>query len=377
MTMPQTTYDYSISADTASGVVSLDSLEQAIRVSTIVTALGGSYTDAPSAPEPRLHIVFKDSLSPVDKTALDGLVAAHDGVALPSQQMTSDGRLKVALVEQDDLAAKVALVGRLGSEVIYATHNFCDPTTWYSESVRVTDEVLTDSGDGLTFDSAHANWIDMTHGAVMDEDAIAEEMAPSHKYAVTVTVDDVEKTQRAPFALSGGDYEVDYPLGKVTFFSAQSGVVKASYSYENGSAWIMRPTTGKQLKIEQAEAQFSDDIVMNDSIRFGAWGLVDVFAPQLIPGVPSGTLIPLQTTRYVRLDQIIDEALGSYPVIPAMGGATRGNLKPRYGFPFRYGAVRVLSSAAGMELRVRLESDIVYGGERATATFYCSSEDEG
>jgi hypothetical protein len=91
--------------------------------------------------------------------------------------------------------------------------------------------------------------------------------------------------------------------------------------------------------------------------------------------LPSGTLIELLTTRYLRLDQIIDEALGSYPVIPAMGGSSRGNQHARYGFPFRYGAVRVLTSAALMELRVRLEGDIPYEGERATATFYCSSED--
>jgi hypothetical protein len=162
----------------------------------------------------------------------------------------------------------------------------------------------------------------------------------------------------------------------VTFFSAPGGVVKASYSYANGSVWVMRPSSGKQLKIEQAEAQFSENIVMNDTIRFGAWGVADVFAPQLVPDpIPSGTLIELQVTRYMRLDQIIDEALGSYPVIPAMGGAARGNLQARYGFPFRYGAVRVLTSAALMELRVGLEGDVAYDGERATATFYCSSED--
>ena len=278
--------------------------------------------------------------------------------------------------EQSDKAVRVAQVGRLGSEVIYATHNFCDPTTWYSESERATDEVLSDSGDGLSFNSAHANWVDMTHGKVMDEEAIALENEPGHLYGVAVTVDDVEQAQRAPFAASGGDYDVDYAAGTVTFFSAPGGAVKASYSYEAGSVWVMRPTPGKQLKIEQAEAQFSENIVMNDTIRFGAWGVADYFAPQYVPDpIPSGTLIELQFTRYQRLDQIIDEALGSYPVIPAMGGAARGNLQPRYGFPFRYGAVRVLTSAALMELRVGLEGGTPYGGERATATFYCSSED--
>ena len=284
--------------------------------------------------------------------------------------------LKKPKVQSDGVPLVVA-AARLGSEVIYSTHNFCDPTTWYSESVRVTEETLSDSGDGLTWNSAQPNWVDMTHGKVMDEDAIALENEPTHLYAVVVTVDAVEQTQRVPYAASGGDYDVDYVTGAVTFYASQAGkVVKASYSYESGSTWIMRPSMGKQLKIEQAEAQFSENVVMNDTIRFGAWGVADVFAPELVPTpLASGTLIELQVTRYVRLDQIVDEALGSYPLIPAMGGGARGNAQARYGFPFRYGAVRVLDSAALMELRVGLESGAVYGGERATATFYCSSED--
>jgi hypothetical protein len=218
----------------------------------------------------------------------------------------------------------------------------------------------------------------MTHGKVLDEEAVAEESDPDYKYLVTVTVDNIDKIQRNPFAESGGDYDVNYTTGQVTFFGSQSGkTVKASYNYANGSTWVMKPSSGKQLRIEQAEAQFSGDVVLNDTIKFGAWGLVDVFAPQLVPDViPSGTLIELLSTRYQRLDQIIDEALGSYPVIPAIGGSQRGNSTARYGFPFRYGTVRVISSSAGMELRVRLENDIKYGGERATATFYCLSENE-
>lgn len=284
--------------------------------------------------------------------------------------------------EQADKAVKVAQVGRLGSEVIYATHNFCDPTTWYSTSERITDETLTDSGDGLMFTSSEPIWVDMTHGKVMDEEAVAAEMEPTHLYKVVVTVDSgggpVEMTQRAAFAASGGDYTVDYTTGQVTFSSSQSGnTVKASYSAMRDSVWVMRPTPGKVLKIESAEAQFSEDITMNDTIRFGAWGVADAFAPDLVPDpIPSGTLIELMATRYQKLDQIIDEALGAYPMIPAMGGSARGNQQARYGFPFRYGAVRVLASSALMELRVRLEGDSVYGGERATATFYCASEDE-
>ena len=55
----------------------------------------------------------------------------------------------------------VTVEPRVGSEAIYATHNFCDRTTWFGDSVRVNDETLTDSGDGYAFTSSHINWIDM------------------------------------------------------------------------------------------------------------------------------------------------------------------------------------------------------------------------
>ncbi len=282
---------------------------------------------------------------------------------------------KILERRQPDGSLHIAQVGRLGTEIIFATHDFADPTTWFGDSVRVTEEVLTDSGDGYKFTSSHIHWIDMIHGKVFDEDVHADEV--DHKYLVVVTSDDIILDAREPFASSGGDYFVNYRDGYITFATSQSGkTVKASYSYENGSTWYMRPLPGKKLSIESAEAQFSVDTIINDTIQFGAFGLVDVFAPQLVNNpIPSGTLIPIATTRYKTLDQIIDEAIGSFPVIPPLGGFMRGNLHARYGFPFRYGAVRVLNSAAGMELRVFLEGHNAFDGERATATFYCSSED--
>ena len=319
-------------------------------------------------------IIINDGTTDLTQEAALGILAE------PINRPTKDGVPVISLDgEQSDKALRVAHVGRIGSEVIYATHNFSDKTTWYSESLRVTDEALTDSGDGLLWNSTNTDWIDMVHGKIMDEEAIRLENEPTHEYLVVVKVDSVEKTQRTPYVSSGGDYSVDFATGTITFFSSQAGkTVEASYSHENGSTWIMRPSTGMKLTIEDAEAQFSADVVVNDTIKFAAWGVADVFAPQLVPSpLPSGTLIELPpNTRYMRLDQIIDEARGAYPEIPALGGATRGNLKARFGFPFRYGAVKTLSSAALMELRVTLEGNLVFGGERTTATFYCSSETE-
>jgi len=268
---------------------------------------------------------------------------------------------------------------RQGSETIFATHDLCDPTSWYGESIRVTGEAMTDTGDGLTWSVAATNFIDMTHGKVMNEDTYILEV--DHEYAIKVYVDSVEMEQRAPFADSGGDYTVDYINGTVTFAVDQSGkTVTIDYSKAVGSCFILEPVEGKVLDIESAEAQFSADVVYNDTIIFEVYGYVIAFAPAMAQsnGGPLADfdLISLTQKKYKTLDQIIDEAMGSYPVIPAMGGGIRGGASPRHGFPFRYGTIRRLYHSLGMQLCVRLEGDTAFGGERATATFYCTSKDE-
>lgn len=309
---------------------------------------------------------------------------------------------------------------RVGSEVIYATHDFTDPTSWYSTSVRVDDEAATDSGNGLLWNLAHVNVIDMQHGKVLDEETLCAEH--DHKYDVVVKVDGVEQTQHPAFTASG-DYAVDYEAGTITFTASQAGkAVLVGYSYSTSSAFQMFPQVGRVLDIESAEAQFSADVQYNDTIVFEVTGYVESFyypawdqsspvglLPYAAMGAelpvshtagdlfysttnnrlhssdgsswtqvpvgpyPSGTRIPLASSVYKTLDQIIDEAVGAYPSIPALGGSVRGITQPRYGFPFRYGTVRRLHSTTGMSLEVRLDSDTKFGGERATATLYCTS----
>lgn len=147
-----------------------------------------------------------------------------------------------------------------------------------------------------------------------------------------------------------------------------------SYSYAQTSGFIVAPDTGCYLDIESAEAQFSADAEMNDGINFQILGYIDVFAPQLLDTnggpYPSGTRIPIKSQKYKTMANLIDEAMGSFPVVPAIGGS-RGTAQAVYGFPFRYGTVRRLLSSAGLQVRACLENDVPFGGERATATFYC------
>jgi hypothetical protein len=299
-------------------------------------------------------------------------------VDLRKKPARSDGTPIVSFQgEQSDKAIKVAQVGREGTEGTKATFNLCDKTTWFVNSARVSETLSGSAGDTV-YSGSYSSWINMTHGHIWDEDTW--KTAVSHAYDVVVVVNDVTQSMRTPYATSGGDYSVDHASGSITFFASQSNPVTCSYSYATDSCFILKPETGMTLDIEEAEVQFSEDVVMNDAVLMDVYGYVQVFAPQLWDGnggpYPLNTLIPIESTPYKRFAQFIDEALGSYPVIPAIGGSERGNSKATYGFPFKYGAIRRLWHQYGMELRICLENDKVFGGERATATFYIVSRAE-
>lgn len=282
----------------------------------------------------------------------------------------------------------VALAPREGSEVIYATHNLCDMTSWYVESERVVDAALTES-NGI-WSSGDTHWIDMVHGKVFDEralikDQMADNPGSPHGYGVVVKVDGVEKTLRDPFATSGGDYTVDYVSGSVTPVSGSwtGSTVTASYSKKSGHGWILTPTPssgvddpGRALIIEKAEIQFSDDIGMTSAVKMEVFGLVDFFAPQYLTTnggpLPPGTPIPIEETVYDTIDQMIDEAVGMFPGIPSLSSNTlRGYTKPKYIFQFHYATARPLFSSLGMFMRISVSEP--FSGERATATFYAVS----
>lgn len=251
---------------------------------------------------------------------------------------------------------------REGSSLIIVTHNWCDPTTWFGQSERETGETLT-SDDDTVFSSVHDHWIDLTHGKFYGEDRVS---AP---YLPKVYVDGVQATERAPWAESGGDFEIEYITGGVTFFEAQTGkAVTADYSHENGSLFIVAPQVGKILVIENSEVQFGKDLGMLDTINFQLWA----YNPADLPNkVPVGA-----ATVYKTIRDFIDEARGVYPVVPAIGGSARGLTNDHVVFPYNYKTVKELPASWGVEIRVWLKDDIQYEGEFATATFYCTSKDE-
>jgi hypothetical protein len=279
----------------------------------------------------------------------------------------------ITLNEQKDSRGHLLMVGekRVGSDLDVVTHNFADKTTWYTMSVRVNAEVPVDSGDGLTFNLAHTHLVDLNHGKMHNEDKVVSKhiAAGGHGYRPVVYIDDEMAVEDSPYSDLEGDYTIDYVAGTITFHENQSAaVLSVAYSYATSSRWTLRPGAGKAIDIEKSEAQFSLDVVYTDAIDFEVWG----YNPADLPNK-----MIYETTSYKSMSNFIDEACGCYPTIPACGGpAPLGTTQSMLGFPFNYNTIRSLSSAYGVELVIQTRNDREFGGERATATFYCTIRDE-
>lgn len=244
-------------------------------------------------------------------------------------------------------------------EVIVFTPNWCDKTTWYQEATRVVDEVATcdDPGTYTEYSVAHGDIIDVYHGKLSGEDDLLD--GGSNSYRVTVKVNDVEKTEVDPHT-EAGDYTVNYVTGVITFGTPliDTDVVKVTYHYATVSDFTVVPSSGKILKLVKAEVQLSADFVMNDTI--------------LLEVLYMGT--PVRQTRYKTMRDLFNEAQGTYPDLPAMGGSGwRGLDVGVHTLPFVYMAVSEIQEP--LSLRFVLEHNTVCGGTYATATIYCLEDD--
>jgi len=274
---------------------------------------------------------------------------------------------------------KISMSPPAGSRVDVLSVDWCDKTTWWPESSRIENETLSDSGDGLTFNSVNPFWICTTRGRITGEDHLNGDYVP------VVKANGVEQQEDEPFGGDTHDFSVNYEDGSVTFHEEPATPIVATYSKANGSNTVIKPKENKIIRLTKVEVQFSQDIVLTDAITFQAWGYVDVFAPELLttadpPGpYPPGTLIPINNaTIYKTMLDYINEAAGSYPVIPAMGGSNRGTSQPIhiYRWPYADRASTDLIASYGMEIRCGLQNNIPFEGEHAVATFYGISLDE-
>ena len=308
-------------------------------------------------------LLFKCALNVNEVLALESIVFAHSGEPLPPvlAPTTDDHRPRV-VTEKPDFP-----------KMTVATHDWTDPTTWYTESNRALNELAVDAGDHKTFVLANQNVIDTFHGLGWQEDFLKDALGNS--YRVSVTVNGAVKYEKDPHN-NVGDFVVDYVNGRITFYSAMSGAaVRVTYHYATTSGFILRPPPGKTLVMDIVETQFAEDVQMNDSIVFQPYGVVDYFAPQLVAAgyLPSGFVIPLgDPLCYKTMTDIMADSLKSYPPYPALGkGNWRGTPNASYVFDWDYISATNLYGAMGMFVRVSLQHDVPFDGWFCTTTFYC------
>jgi len=380
-------YNYSVTGDFPANAVAVDRLTLEVRQSTIAVALDGITVSADD-----VTVAFKAALSGAEQSVLDAVVAAHSGVALPNP-VSSNGIPKVVLDGQEN---RVQVVGRKGSEFIQATHDFSDPTTWYSESVRVVEVLTNPSADGVTWVSSKKNWINPLHPKLHHALRVVEEgkaaVGDQWGYLPQVRVGGVvqePRPRRASDWSLGGDYVIDHLNGVVTFQSAPAQTPQATFHYAEGSALVLAPKAGKRIEIEMAEVQWSADADFNCEI------VQEVQVPD-----GQGGWVVYERTFYQSFWAILLEARGSFPKQGPVGGspAWRGTSGQQLEHaPLVYNAVKDLPSSLGVRMllylghvdyngsgqividKVEADSAVAgagFGGGHASATFYAVSVDE-
>lgn len=382
--MPLSTYTYSVSNDTANGVVDYSRLRLEIQNSDDISiALSHINVDGDT-----LEIVFKASLASPEETALNQILDSHTGKPLPNP--VSDQGIPLRSLHGED--NKVQIVGRKGDEVIKVTHDFTEPCTWYGDSVRVT-EVLTDSGDGLTWNSARKNWIDPQSPKLHDsKGVIAEGKAKTGDawgYLPQVRVQGTLQSPRPRRANDwslGGDYYIDYPNGQVVFETQPSEAPEVTYHYATGSACYIVPSEGRSLEIEMAEVQWSVNVDFN----------ADIIQQVEVPDGEGGW-DPVEVGWYSSFWELLDEARGSFPRQGPVGGTPgwRGtNGQEVEHAPLVYNAIKAIKASLGMRMavyighveydkdgnmqvtKVAANPSVVgggFGGDHASSTFYAVS----
>jgi hypothetical protein len=353
--MASVKYTYTKEAD-------LGRLTQEIQTSSITIVL-----DYINSEGTILDIYFKAALSEAEETVLDAIIAAHVPTPLPEQAtlVTLDN---VKTSSMGNIIFEPGIfTGPSGSKGIsLVTPDLSDRTTWYQKSVQVSDETLTDSGDGLTFTSAHPHWINIyslkvtyTHKQIPKRDGTFGKHAD---WAITIKVDGSTVTT---------GFTINYPAGTVTFNSSKSGTITATYWHNDGvthpSEWLLVPGTGKKLVVEHAELQFSSGMTINDTIRFEIWAGANLATYGSFPDYLFEAGYGQMRADYRNANDLINTANLGQGEIPKFGALTKNVTV----IPFNYLQAFCLNSTQGAIFRVLLINDTPYTDcDICTGTFY-------
>jgi len=249
--------------------------------------------------------------------------------------------------------------------VSIVTVDLTDRTSWYQKSVKVVDEILTDSGDGLTFNSINPWWVNIygkltyTYKQIPKRDGT---FGAHTDWAAIISINNVVQT-------SG--YTVDYITGKVTFTSSQSGnAVKATYWHTNGVSnfgeWLLVPPTGMKYIVEHVEVQLTTDVVISSPVRMEIWAGGNLSAYGNFPDYLFNAGYGQFRADYRGMRDIINAANLGQGVVKAACEMTNDVIV----LPFDYVQAFTLDSAVGAMFRFTTLNNIAATGELLTATFY-------
>lgn len=367
-------YTFSV-VDCLNDKVDSDRLTSEIQVSPISVSLERLETSAAS-----FDVWFRAALSVEEQSTLIGIVAAHTGEPLkdPTQARVSDlGRMEVEIYKA------------AGKSAIICSHNFCDPCSWYSQSIGVVDRVLEPINETLTtYVSGRKHWIDLTHGRVTREGSL------STSYRVTVKVNGVTK-------MEGVDYLVDYHHGEILFSwinpfigddaytnsnpprmglgqLAANDVVTASFSYSGGSCFTIKPASTKVIRIEKTEVQHTHDVLIHSPIIFQPW-MPHPYVPGAMMPVPSN--YGGEISVYKGAMDFVNEGNQGVGAIRAFGGGSPRGMTQRglrhdvSVYPFDYLKSKDIDGSKGIELRIWCLNDVPLDGEYGTVTCYCTIDE--
>lgn len=273
------------------------------------------------------------------------------------------------------------------SRIYLFSIDFCKKETWYVESTQVSNEIIgTGNGSITQFDLAHGSGfgeaiIDLCHGKVTDENLITPPSGSPGGYIPIVTVSGIQLQEREMYEATGGDYEIDYIAGKITFYSppASGEEILASYYYspaDHGPIIMGGPSAGKRWIIDAAEAQFSSDIVLTDTMLQNIVLDYPVFDGS---GNYLYTIYDMKATTdaiYTNAGSFLDFCWGSLPTIPAWGGSERGMQNETILLRWSYLTPIVLNSSLNMRVKIWSKHQRAFGGERATVVLYGLETDE-
>lgn len=312
-------YIYSISQDFPGGKVNLGKLQDAIRNSLeIVTSLNHIETS-----DDILTLWFRANLSLAEQIVVDG------GSGSPYNTHPAGGL--IAFTDTSETVNSPNLVSQikpLNCNRRYGfSPNFTDPTTWWEQAIKVTNEA-SGTGDGITtqFQLGHGHGsipgeaiLDLEHGKVTEEDFMSPSGGLVGDYNIVVKVAGIIQTQREAFEISGGDFSFDYSLGKITFFIAPAAGAPIVITYWYipsgvGPTFTMLPSPGTQLIIDDAECSFSSDVEMLDTLYSGAWLCnYNMWAP-----------VAKNPTPYKTIADFYNYTYGAFPTVAALGTNARG-----------------------------------------------------